>query len=133
MNPPHAGSPADSQRLDLSGVDKSWLEPISVTAWLIPEDGYWSALAAEFNVAGMGASEEAALKNMDELLTDYLLLVAEEGGSLSDALRPIPTKLKAKLELELLREKLSRRLHSERSDRVHRLAHQAPARSLCLE
>jgi hypothetical protein len=123
-NPSKPGAPSDQEP-----------EAITVTAWLVAEDQHWTALAAEFNVVGMGPSAQAALSNMDELLTDYLTLVMDEGGAPADARRPIPFRLKAKLEFLWLKERAEHvvrkilrgsRHRDDVLERVHRFAHHAP-------
>jgi len=103
--------------------DRSWQYPIRVTTWLIPEDDQWIALAEEFDVAGCGPTQEAAMRNMDELLIDYFGLVAEEGKSPADARRRISLARRAKLELGRLHGSI--RSRATRGPYVDRVPHQA--------
>ncbi len=71
-----------------------WLEITLATR----RDGYrWFALAEEFDVTGMGDSEQAASQDMIGLLAVYLLSHFEEGHEFDQALRPIPGRLKMEI------------------------------------
>jgi hypothetical protein len=131
MNSPRAGTaPADPHGSDVNESGSGQHASINVSVWLIRRDGQWTALAEEFNVVGMGPSSEAALRNMDELLEDYFVVVAEEGDSFENAHRPIPLRMKVslrtRLALSMLRRLFSNRIRGDDSGRVHRLPNHAP-------
>jgi len=104
-----------------------WPRSIVVITWLIPEPDQWVALAEQFDIVGAGASPEAAIANMDEMLLDYFELVAEEGGSFADAHRPISQLRRARLRIGWLLGNLSDAIHKVRH--VQRLPHEAPCPS----
>ena len=108
----------------VSNVASDWPQPVVVITWLIPEPEQWVALAEQFDIVGAGASPEAAIANMDELLLDYFELVAEDGGSFADAHRPISLPRRARLRANWLLGNLSDALHKVRH--VQRLPHEAP-------
>ncbi len=74
-----------------------WPERIKVSIWLVRENDQWSALASEFDVVGMGATEKEALDNLDETLGTYLSSYIAEGASYKEARRPIPWRERARL------------------------------------
>lgn len=74
-----------------------WPERMKISIWLVPEDDHWVALAADFNVAGMGRTDRAALDNLSENLGAYLESFREEGASFADACRPIPRREELRL------------------------------------
>lgn len=73
-------------------TSNDWPERIKISIWMVPEDDHWVALAADFNVAGMGRTEHAALHNLSDNLHAYLSSFREEGAAFSDARRPIPRR-----------------------------------------
>jgi predicted RNase H-like HicB family nuclease len=105
-------------------IHPSWRVPIDVTVWLIPEDGRWTALVQEFDIAGVGPTEEAALREMDELVRDYLQLLLREGASQKQARRPISRQRRVRLEARRMVASVRRRM--SREPVVHRVPHQAP-------
>ncbi|HTW43135.1 MAG TPA: hypothetical protein VMD79_12550 [Solirubrobacteraceae bacterium] len=81
-----------------------------VEAWL-PDDfdfrvatkrerGEWFALAVDFDVTGKGASRAAAVRQMGELLALYLAAHLMDGDTFNDAIRPIPTRLRFRIQIE---------------------------------
>lgn len=119
---------ANAQAEPQAGPVEETHESILVNTWLIPEDDHWVALAEDFDVVGMGASPEAAVANMDELLVDYLELVFADGGSLDDAIRRVP--LGRRLPLHAGRIWGNLRDHLVRKVRhIQRLPHEAPCPS----
>jgi hypothetical protein len=82
---------------------------IPISVWTGREDdGQWFALALDFDIASMGASEDAALEELEELVVDYLQLGIREGRSLDELRRGVPKLEVAKL---YLKELFSRATH----------------------
>lgn len=97
-------------------TSSDWPERIDVLAFVQREGDHWSALSLEYDVAGMGDSDQAAIDNMLELLADYLNLCRDEGARFADAMRPVPAHVQARLlaraALSMLRSKFAaRRAH----------------------
>lgn len=97
-----------------------WPDVFRVAIWLVQEDDeQWQALAGDFDVVGQGASKDLALRNVQELLTEYLLSCAEDGMSFKETRRPIPAKEQARLQFQRLLTPLHRlRHHWVRRDRL---------------
>ena len=74
-------------------------DQIKVSIWLVCENDQWSALASEFDVIGMGQTQEAAIENLSETLNAYLDSFQAEGATLDDARRPIPMREELRLRL----------------------------------
>jgi len=108
---------------DRGDIHETWSRPLRVTIWLIPEDEHWAALVEEFDVVGMGATQDAAILNMEELLRDYFKLIAEEGRSVDDARRPISIGRRLMLQAGRLRGVLASRIRHRPS--IHRLPREA--------
>lgn len=98
----------------------------ALSAWLmgLPEftvvtkrdhDGRWFALVEEFDITGMGDSEDAALKDMLGLLSAYLLAHFEDGTPFEETRRPIPRRLKLEIRAgSLMLHGVQRLAHRER-------------------
>jgi len=80
------------------GGSDTWPERVEISIWMVPEDDHWVALAAEFNVAGMGRTEQNAIDNLSDNLKAYLASFREEGASFTDARRPIPRREEMRLQ-----------------------------------
>jgi len=89
----------------------SWPDVIRVSVWLVREQNGWQALAAEFDIVGQGASEGLALRNLQELVIEYLDSCIEDGMSFEEACSPIPTRERLRLELGRLLTPLRRLRH----------------------
>lgn len=98
-------------------------ESIELVIWIVPENGQWTALAQDFDVVGLGPTQEAAVANMDELLSDYLMLNWRDGMSLEQARRPISASRRLRLQARLAVESVLKRVQSEA--RIHRVPHEA--------
>jgi predicted RNase H-like HicB family nuclease len=107
------------QETDISGKPQTnWPERIKISIWLVYENDQWSALASEFDVVGVGATEEAALENLDETLGAYLASYIAEGAPYKAALRPIPWRERARLKFYELLTSAKHRLPDGPGDRV---------------
>lgn len=88
-----------------------WPDVIRVSIWLVQDGETWQSLAAEFDITGQGSSQGLALKNLQELVIDYLESCIEDGMSFEEALRPIPTRERLRLQLGRLMAPLRRLRH----------------------
>lgn len=68
--------------------------------WLTPDEGHWFALVEEFDITGMGATQDEAIDDARELVDSYLMSYMRDGAPYKDALRPIP--LRMRLEIKTL-------------------------------
>jgi hypothetical protein len=83
---------------------------IPISVWTGREDdGQWFALALDFDIAAMGATEKAALEQLEELVLDYLQIGIREGRSIAELRRQVPRIEVAKLYLKGL---VSRATHA---------------------
>jgi predicted RNase H-like HicB family nuclease len=64
------------------------------------EDGEWFALAVDFDVTGKGATRSAAVRQMGELLGLYLATYLIDNASFTDAVRPVPTRMRLRIQAE---------------------------------
>lgn len=92
----------------------AWPDRIKLSIWMVPEDDHWVALAAEFNVVGMGRTEHAALHNLSENLIAYLTSFHDENVPFSATYRPISRRE----EFRLRRKQFIGRLEAWRSQKV---------------
>lgn len=60
----------------------------------------WFALQMDFDITGTGATRAEAIRESFELLMAYLYAHYEEGAQFSDAVRPVPARLRARIALE---------------------------------
>jgi hypothetical protein len=79
------------------GPPAGWPDNFDVSIWLLKEEGQWSALATEFNVAGMGPDQDAALQNLQDNVSAYLVSYMADGATFNDARRRIPYKESVRL------------------------------------
>ena len=88
-----------------------WPDVIRVSIWLVQDGENWQSLAAEFDIAGQGASQGLALRNLQELVIEYLESCIEDGMSFEEALRPIPMKERLRLQIGRLMTPIRRLRH----------------------
>jgi predicted RNase H-like HicB family nuclease len=100
-----------------------WPDSIKISIWLVYEDDQWSALASEFDVVGMGATQEAALENLRETLSAYLQSFASEGAPFEAARRPIPLRERFRLRLSQFATVAVRRMPDGSQDRPRSVEH----------
>ncbi len=100
-----------------------WPNPIKISIWLVHEDNQWSALASEFDVVGLGATQKAALDNLGEMLSAYLAGYIAEGAPFRAARRPIPLRERARLKFFQLVTAAIRRLPDGPQDRPRSVQH----------
>jgi hypothetical protein len=102
-----------------SRLPEGWV-PEGAGVWVVarhdPDAMRWEALAPEFNIAGLGDSVSGALKNVCELLDDYLLLAAEEGKRFEETYRPISMRWKFGILREVLAAVARSKRHHSGSD-----------------
>jgi hypothetical protein len=90
----------DPEALDPEAM-KEWVRPLMhMHVWCRKEHGQWYVLAEEFDITGMGDTEEAAYQDMLGLLAAYLSSHYADGASFEDAMRPIPAKLKRQIRMQ---------------------------------
>lgn len=77
------------------------------------ENGRWFALVEEFDITGMGDTENEAVQQMFDLLGAYLWAHFADGNTFADAKRPIPLSLKLRIRLDNRIDKLRRRAGGE--------------------
>jgi hypothetical protein len=88
-----------------------WPDVIRVSIWLVQDGETWQSLAAEFDIAEQGASQGLALKNLQELVIEYLESCIEDGMSFEEALRPIPMRERLRLQAGRLMTPIRRLRH----------------------
>jgi hypothetical protein len=88
-----------------------WPDVIRVSIWLVQDGETWQSLAAEFDIAGQGASRGLALKNLQELVIEYLESCIEDGMSFEETLRPIPRRERLRLQAGRLMTPIRRLRH----------------------
>jgi hypothetical protein len=64
------------------------------------EEGEWFALAVDFDVTGKGPTRGAAVRQMGDLLGLYLAAYLVEGARFSDAVRPVPARMRLRIQAE---------------------------------
>jgi hypothetical protein len=64
------------------------------------ENGEWFALAVDFDITGKGATRSTALRQMVDLLSLYLAAYLVDNADFSDTLRPVPARLRLRLQAE---------------------------------
>jgi hypothetical protein len=94
-----------------------WPQELRLHVWIVREDGRYAALSEDFNVVGMGASPEAAAKEMFELLDDYLSECASEDLPWHEVRRPIPITERLRLHAKRI-ESTMKRLRDIRLDSI---------------
>jgi len=100
-----------------------WPDSIKISIWLVHEDNQWSALASEFDVVGLGATQKAALDNLGETLSTYLAGYIAEGAPFEAARRPIPLRERTRLKFYQLVTAAIRRLPDGSQDRARSVQH----------
>lgn len=79
----------------------AWLdEDFSMRVAVKYEHGQWYALLLEFDITGCGTTRGAAVQDSFELLGSYLQAYFEDGASFTDAIRPVPWRLRARIAIE---------------------------------
>lgn len=88
----------DVERRPFSEDDfRAWLPSSGHTnVVLMRSEDRWSALFVEFNIAGLGGSEEEALEDARNLFWGYLQYCFMEGRSFQESRRPIPWRKRVK-------------------------------------
>jgi hypothetical protein len=93
----------ETGKSELQARFESWVgDGFDLRVALWPEHGQWFALAMDFDITGQGITRQAAVHQMGQLLGAYLVAYFEEGASFSDALRPVPLPMRAKIRAESL-------------------------------
>jgi hypothetical protein len=78
------------------------------------ESGHWESVVPAFGIAGQGATPRAALDNALDLLFDYFALMARDGKTFEESVRPIPRSTYAAIAAVVLGNHISRRLRRRR-------------------
>jgi hypothetical protein len=76
---------------------KDWLLPVPIHALMGRKHGQWYALATDFQVVGVGLTEQAARNDLSGLLETYLRSIYDEGRPFDDAVRPVGALTKLRL------------------------------------
>jgi hypothetical protein len=81
---------------------RAWLPSSGHTNVVIMhgDDNCWSALFVEFNIAGLGRSEEEALHDARKLFWGYLQYCFMDGRSFEESRKPIPRRSRARYRVE---------------------------------
>jgi len=64
------------------------------------ENGEWFALAVDFDITGKGTTRATAVRQMADLLSLYLAAYVMENADFSATLRPIPVRLRLRIQAE---------------------------------
>jgi len=107
----HNGADIEGVRDQAQGA---WPRQIDVSVWLVSEGDRWNALASDYNVIGVGPSQEAAIANLKENIKAYFASFAKEGRSLKDARRPVPLKERLRLRFFALVTRVGKALTSNK-------------------
>lgn len=91
-----------------------WPEVIVTRVWIGREDGYWFALSEDFDVVGQGSSPALAIREMAEMVSDYLTGCAREGIPFEQVRRRVPLKERVKLHARAIISTVKRPLSQER-------------------
>jgi hypothetical protein len=75
------------------------------------EHGEWFALAVDFDVTGKGSTRGAALRQMCELLGLYLAAYLMDEVPFHDALRPVPARLRLRIQTEDALSRVTRHIY----------------------
>lgn len=77
-------------------VPRGWPDVVPLDVWIVHERGTWYAICTDFNIAAAGKTRAAAVKELEELISDYVSIEVAEGRTYREALRrtPLPTRLK---------------------------------------
>lgn len=84
-----------------------WLESPFIRVAGLRRHGQWYAIAEDYNIAGMGPTEEAAYLDVAVLVDAYLRSCHREGLSYREAWRRVPRRKKL---MNVLRSTLARAL-----------------------
>jgi len=84
------------------GQQSSEQSRIRVRAFVRREDDHWSAVAMDYSIAGRGSSEDDAVNEMLELVSEYLRHCHADGVTLDACRRPIPRGWRIRLEFSVL-------------------------------
>ncbi len=78
---------------------EEWLQdgPLDIAVAWKYEHGDWFCLIEQFDIIGTGPSERDAFRDALGLLGAYLFSFFKDGRPISDALRPIPLRLRAEI------------------------------------
>jgi hypothetical protein len=74
------------------------------------ESDRWFALQMEFDITGMGTTRAEAIQDSFALLIAYLHDYYEEDAQFSDTVRPVPTRLRARIIVESAIGRILRRI-----------------------
>jgi hypothetical protein len=78
-------------------------------------DGEWFALAVDFDITGKGVTRAAAVRQMAELLGLYLAAYLVDGVEFYGAVRPVPSRMRFRIQMESAVGRLISRLNSSLS------------------
>ena len=74
---------------------------MTVHTWVGTSHGQWHAVAIDFQLAGVGATKDAACRDLSGVLETYLRCVYEQGRPYEDSLRPMTSLTKLRLFMPL--------------------------------
>jgi hypothetical protein len=84
---------------------RDWLPAFSVRTVVGRRFGQWYAVATDFRLAGMGASEQEAKEDLSGLLEAYLRSFYVQGRPFVETVRPMSARTKLRLMLPLRHKK----------------------------
>jgi len=92
------------------GLPADWPEAVKLRLWVVEEDGSFQALCENFTIVGMGETPQAAIRNVVEMLDDYIRCHLADGASWADVHRPAPLRMRLKLWVRYIASRVLRRL-----------------------
>jgi hypothetical protein len=100
----HEGGVAEAAKLDDAQLEarvEAWLpDDFDFRVATRREHGEWFALAVDFDVTGKGPTRSAAVRQMSELLGIYLAAYLIDGARFTDTVRPVPARLRLRIQVE---------------------------------
>lgn len=80
---------------------REWLpQEVELRIAVKREAAQWFALQMDFDITGTGTTRAEAVRESFELLMAYLYAHYEEGAQFSDAVRPVPAQVRARIVVE---------------------------------
>lgn len=77
------------------------------------EHGEWFALAVDFDITGKGATRATAVRQMADLLGLYLAAYLIDDVDFSNTLRPVPTRMRLRIQTEDAIGRLTRHINGK--------------------
>lgn len=110
------------QRADKAGSHSPSEHELAVRVFLDREDDHWNAVALDYTVVGVGATQEEAVSEMVELLLVYLASCYADGVLPPDASRPVPWRWRLEMHAKTVLSRVGRVAHHAGAAREVRVA-----------